>query len=336
MSVNRETRTGRGRPGRTALWAVAALALIGVVAVGAAVIPQVRGRPWLAEALTSRVSITCGLALLLATVALSVLLCVLWRLGQVARARSAAPAGQDGAAMLEFALALPIALMLVLIMIQSSLLMGGNLCVHYSAWCAARSAIVTIPLDTGGAEGPNVMDTYDASGKHLRIRLAALWALLPISGGGLDLPEADECRGHVSDDGRPLCDGRRLVEHLREFFLRYNPDLPRWLDDPKDPDDPHRPPLLAVKAHYADAHTEVVVAEPRLPDGYGESEDIRVSVRHEFYLSVPYAARVFSVLASDGLALGQGHYATTIHASTRLTNEGVHDYIEEEILSPPP
>ena len=308
MLANRENRGGRGRSARVALWVVAAPALVGVVVAG--VIAQVRGWPWLADALTSRVSITCGLALLVSAVALSALLCALWRLGAAARARGTAPAGQDGAAILEFALALPIALMLVLIMIQSSLLMGGNLCVHYSAWCAARSAIVTIPLDTGGAEGPNVMDTYDASGKYLRIRLAALWALLPVSCGSTDWPEAD-------DGG--------LVEDLREFFSRYDQSPPAWLDA-----------RLARKLRYADEHTEVLVAEPQSPDGYGESEDVRVSVRHEFYLSVPYAGRVFAALASDGLDLSRGHYATAIHASTRLTNEGVHDYIEEEILSPPP
>ena len=285
----------------------AALAWCGaVVAAGAAGWDR-----WLLAALTSRLSICCGLVLAASALALAAMLAVLWSAGAAQRARRTR--SQDGAAILEFALALPIALMLVLIMIQASLLMGGNLCVHYSAYCATRSAIVQIPRYAGPDEPTNVMDSPEWSGKYLKIRSAAIWALLPISRGSIDLAEAD-------DSG--------LIDGLRDLFGSYGSQPPAWVDE-----------RLARKLTYAERYTEMEVAPPAEPrslgDPYGEDEDIRVQVRHTFYLSVPYAGRIFAALdGDDGVELGDGEYGTVISASCRLTNEGVHDTIEEEIIAP--
>ena len=96
----------------------------------------------------------------------------------VTTASPAASRGQDGAAIVEFVMVLPILLMIVLVMVQSSLLMAGNLCVHYSAYCAARGAIVYVPFDSPPTEPPNaVLGSSIDSYKRMRIKQAAVWAL---------------------------------------------------------------------------------------------------------------------------------------------------------------
>ena len=162
MSNDREQRDSAGAsPRRAALGAIvfilpcAALVAAGVFLEG------------LALAVAVGVISAAGLA---------AICCVLWRAGQ--RNRRTAN-GQSGVAMLEFAMVLPIGLILVLLMIQSSLLMVGNLCVNYAAYCAARSAIVTVPLDLSNSEPHNVVAFGGTTGKTERIRLAAVWA-----GGG--------------------------------------------------------------------------------------------------------------------------------------------------------
>ena len=125
------------------------LVLIAVVPLvaGWAFVVSARGAPyddgWLLRALTSPLAIRCGLVLWASAVLLVVLGSVMWRAGAAGRARP--QRGQDGAVILEFAMCLPFMLMLVLLLVQSSMLMGGNICVHNAAYLAARSAIVQIP-----------------------------------------------------------------------------------------------------------------------------------------------------------------------------------------------
>ena len=282
------------------------------VVSGAIVFTTTRSVSWgpgMTAALRSPLSIFCGLVMLGSAVGLSALLCMLWRAGAPYRGR--AERSQEGTIILEFALALPFALMLVLIMIQVSLLMGGNICVHYSAYCAARTAVVHIPIDDGGFEEWNMLDDADSSGKYHQIRMSAVWALMPISSGSTDFDESG--------------DAAELVEGLRDFFSNCDATAPGWVGD-----------YLARKLQYAQDHTQVEIAGPS--DGssrYAENEDIRVRVRHVFYLSVPYAGRLFAALDDDeDKALDEGQYGTIIRATGRMTNEGVQDFITEEVIAP--
>ena len=102
----------------------------------------------MASALRSRGFVTHAIITVAAVALLATICGILVHVGRlVRRARTAgARSGQDGVAMIEFALVLPVALILVLFMAQSALLMVGHLCVHYSAYCAARAAIVYVPL----------------------------------------------------------------------------------------------------------------------------------------------------------------------------------------------
>ncbi len=299
---------GHTRPFRLRTWHVAA----GLVAVALTAVWSWRaiaggGRGWLASTFRSSAFATDAIIVVSAAVLLAAMTGMLIRAGRlVRRARSTgARSGQDGVAMIEFALVLPIALILSLIMAQSALLMVGHLCVHYSAYCAARSAIVYVPLgyEPGRGEGRNVLN----SAKLSRIKDAAVWAILPVASSSKHLR---------ADASVALLDG---IENL---LLTYGQDPPHWVRS-----------LLARKLYYAEEYTKVWLDDPENGDAYGEKETINAHVRHVFHMSVPYASRIYAaVRGDDGVKLdfGADEYGMIIHASSILTNEGVQDYIEPE------
>ena len=276
---------------------------------------------WLIDAVTSGLFVICGVVTLLSGLVLCAIVRILWEAG---RANRRVPNPQGGQVIIEFAIALPIALMLVMIMTQSSLLMGGNLCVHYAAYCAARSAIVQIPRDLSG-EPSNIL-ADPGSEKFGNIRKAAIWAVTPVSSSSQRLP----------DDG-----AFELVKGLRSFFNNYSDKTPGWV----------RLDYLGRKIGYADWYTQVtmlrressglqeqpVYTELTYPYTYAENEEVRVHVDHTFYLSVPYANKIFAKIGSAGeqddgreLDFGDGEYGLVIHAASSLTNEGVRDDVDVE------
>jgi len=292
--------------------------VLGLIAVaplvgGWAFVAAARGAPseaWLLRALSSPLAVRCGLVLWASTVLLVVLGSVMWRAGAAGRARP--QGGQDGAVILEFAMCLPFLLMLVLLLIQSSLLMGGNICVHNSAYLAARSAIVQIPSFGGEVEPWNVLEHPDVSRKFLHIRDAAIWGVMPVSYGGEDIGEADT---------------QAIAEGLARFFQAYGAHRPGWLDG-----------YLGRKLFYALENTHVYVVAPADGMEYDQHEDVTVKVYHKFYMAVPFVARLFRALGDEDvreLSFGRGEYAMLIRASCTLTNEGVQDYVEEEMNEDP-
>ena len=218
--------------------------------------------------------------------------------------------GEDGTAIIEFALALPILLMLALLMIQSSLLMGGYLCVNYAGYCAARAAIVYVPQDLDEEPANVVEDLSDpnVSEKLSRIQYAAVWAVMPVSDGG------------YSDRGE-YCDA--LAEGLESFLSRYDMATPGWVWG-----------YLGNKLAYAEQNTSVRLAPQENGESFAEHEDLRVTVSHNLYLSVPYAGWLLSRMDSDhAVDFSDGRYALEVEIQCTLSNEGVPDDID---LSPSP
>jgi hypothetical protein len=295
---------------RWGLWAaaVAVLAAGGFLAGGGWLVFRSPGADWVFSAVTSRLFVTCAALAAGCGAALVLAGQVLWRAGEVGRSRRRDP--QGGSAMIEFVLVLPIALMIVLVMVQSTLLMGGNLCVHYAAYCAARSAIVQIPRWVPDHQAPyepaNQMLDPDASGKYRKIHLAAAYAVMPVACGSEEVPGGD-------DGG--------LGSEIERLFGGYGLAAPGWVDD-----------RLARKLSYAYDYTTVELSDPLDGMTYGEHEDIRVSVRHTLYLSVPYASRIFTDLDDDGVRLGfgRGNYGMNIRATCVMPNEGPQDYVDRE------
>lgn len=238
--------------------------------------------------------------------ALAVLAGVLVRAAGKARVtRGRALGGQDGTAILEFALVLPIALGIVLLMIQASLLMGGFLCVNYAGYCAARAAVTYVPAALN-RESANEVDDYsdpEASEKLSRIHQAAVWAVMPVSDGGYD---------QWSDYSDVLAEG------LGELYSQSGEETPGWVSG-----------YLGRKLAYAERNTSVELSPPADGVQYAAHEDLRVVAKHNLYLSVPYAARVLAALdAKEAVEFGEGKYALRVEIPCTLRNEGVCDTID--------
>jgi len=286
-----------------------------------------RGSTWWAAAIRSAVFVRCGLILLACTAMLIVLGRAMARLGR----RPRRPIGRDqaGVAVLEFVLLFPIAMAIILVMVQSAMLMAGNLLVHYGAFCAARSAVVWIPADLRGwGEPPNVVESPEASMKLRHIRQAAVLGVLPAG--------ATSPRFGGSADGVMV---RRALTGLQD---RYGRTPPGWLDGP----------LGAKYGYVSNAdHTWVELSAPtyRVNDSrddaldgrvdqqyydgtgirpYGPGEPITVTLHHRLHLPVPYANRLFGE-PLDGCP---GHYATEIVVNYTLMNQGGYDDVILEII----
>jgi hypothetical protein len=262
---------------------------------------------WLLRALTSRLFVFCAVLLVVCAALAWLVLRVLWELGRPHRAQRRS---EEGVAIIEFALAFPFLLALALLMAQTSLVMVGNVCVHYSAFCAARAAAVQVPKDFGAAEPRNrLLDSDDATGKMRRIKPAAAWAVMPVSYGGEDVDPYDDV----------------MHEGLARFFSVDNQEPPVWIDE-----------RLGRRFSYAMDHTQVTVRPPQVDENdnddlYNENEDLHVTVQHTFYLAIPYAARIFAFFPGGvKLDFGDGEFGSVITASCSLPNEGVQDYVDIE------
>lgn len=307
-----EKRGARRGPSPAAvLLAILLLGIVGLVVVhltGKGWISPV----WLADCLTGRMFLMFALVTLVSAGLLVAMLAMLRRAAQANRRK---PAGEEGTAMLEFALALPIALILVMIMAQSALLMVGNLCVHYASYCAARCAVVTVPqpggyVTKGGFQEPTGVNELQSGDqvKGPRILAAAVWAVLPVSCSSTDVPES--------------IDTPVLTAGLQSYFTRYGGTTPYWVTA-----------HLGRKLSYALANTQVEVKPPLNGPAFGPREDIEVVVRHNFYMAIPYANRLFAALGSaDNIRLpfGQNEWAMAMTARCRLTNEGEQNYVDIE------
>jgi hypothetical protein len=303
---------GQHRPGsRRARWAVGLGAALGAAAAAAGACGLIYlsqpGSAWLLRALTSPLSITCAAILVFCGALAAAIVTVLWRAGAPHRGRAR---GEHGEAIIEFALAMPLLLGLALVMAQTSLVMVGNVCVHYSAFCAARAAVVTVPKNLSQNEPRNVVVDDSSSGKMHQIKMAAVWALMPVSCGSEDVS---------------ISLGGTLSGGLADFFSLQGAEEPAWVDD-----------RLARKLSYAADLTRVALSPPAQDKpSYQEHENLFVRVEHTFYLAVPYAARLFAAFpGGTELSFGEGEYGTVIAASSVLPNEGVQDYVDVEQFPP--
>lgn len=217
---------------------------------------------------------------------------------------------ERGTVMIEFALLLPVAMFLVLLLVQVTLLMVGRAFVHYSAQAAVRSATVQVPRDLGDMPGqqPNWIHTGRGDAKFDAIHAAAAQAIIPVS-------------GRIAGTGD---DAESYAGAMADYFQRSGRDVPRWVDT-----------LLAERHRYAMQHTEVdLLRVEQSPGGtiayralgrgmahaYAPREPVAVRVTHRLVLPVPYVKMMFA----DG-SIGEGatasHYTTVVARST-LNNKG--------------
>lgn len=217
---------------------------------------------------------------------------------------------QRGTVMLEFALLLPVALFVVLLILQVTLLMVGRVFVHYSAQAAARTAITQLPRDLShvGHGEPNWIMAAEGNIKFDAIQASAANALVPISGrvGG----SGDEAESYAVA--------------MSEYLTRRGATTPHWVDN-----------LLADRYRYAHANTEVTLMSVEQSSSsqspsyealgggayeFGPRDAVGVQVRHRLNLSIPYVRAMFAD-GSNGDGASSRHY-TTVTARTTLTNQG--------------
>ena len=224
---------------------------------------------------------------------------------------------EAGTATIEFALVFPILLVFILLLVQVTLLMVGNLYVHYAAFAATRAAIVQIPRNTTDEPTNVIWPRNPGMEKYRAIRRAAIFALVPVSGRSSG--DADS----VGDVSPPA-----YVDALREHFAQGQGEQPAWVDS-----------LIEEKVRYAATNTTIELlvydedAQP--PDfkplsyfyTFGPRDPVTVRVGHRFDLAVPYVRFFFADgrYQSDD---GQGAY-TIIEAQTTLTNQGVDPAMPE-------
>lgn len=214
-----------------------------------------------------------------------------------------------GTATVEFALVFPLALFLCLVLLQTTLLMVGNLFVHYAAFAATRAAMTQIPRDLSGddAEAMNVMAVSEGSPKFRAVKRAAAFAVMPVS-------------GRLKDGSAPT---DAFVAGLVEHHAAMGQSVPNWVNT-----------LAAARLRYALANTQVTLVRTdgdgdtasfeAMKSGlveFGPREAITMRVEHRLYLSVPYVSTIFAdgELESQN---GSGRYAL-IAAQYTLTNEGI-------------
>lgn len=232
----------------------------------------------------------------------------------------------SGVAMMEFALVSPVLLVLFLVLVQAMLVFAGVFYVQYSAFAAARSAIVYIP--TNSTEPINEINPVRGSEKFDAIHSSAVLAVMPVSG---------------REDGSQVF-ASEIVEGVRAVYQAQGKSEPNWVDG-----------MLAERLYYAVNHTEVVLEKVQpgsdaqtvrfVPvEGlttFTPKEAIAARVEHEFALTVPVANRIFALGGGSGTytpSSGEldtdsprapGRW-TLIQARAILTNEGIDRRLPEK------
>ena len=217
-----------------------------------------------------------------------------------------------GTATLEFTLVFPMLLFLGLLLIQTTLLMAGNLYVHAAAFAATRSAVVMIPADnTLGGEPPNTIIHSAGHGKYDAIRRAAVYALVPVSG---------QLKSGASTSSEAFTMG------LSDFHAASGRDNPAWINN-----------LAANRLRYAaePVNTVITIKQTQVSSNqvafsdlspsaiymFGPKDPITVEVSHRLNLSIPLVRAVYG----DGRheQTGTAGMYTQVTAQYTLTNHGI-------------
>ncbi len=269
------------------------------------------GRGPLSAAFRGPTFVRGGLLLLGGAAALGAIGAVWFRAGRFARQRRRrGPAAcTEGAVIVEFALLLPIAMAIVLIMVQAMFMMSATVVVNYAAFAAARTAIVWVPRDLAAdvpsgfdPEGPNAVIASGASFKAHNIRLAAVIACAPISGR---LASAS-----------PGVDAVVVRDGIDRYFRQMGAVPPNWVRT-----------MVADKLAYSWAHTQVQL-DPMTsnPMVYDPNDELTAWVVHDYaLLDVPLVGRLFGRWSSEDRA-----YTSRVTANCTMLNEGVSDEILED------
>jgi hypothetical protein len=232
--------------------------------------------------------------------------------------RQSEPAGSDqsGASAVEMALLLPLLLALLLTILQVALIVQAKFVVNYAAFCAARSAIVAIPSKVQGSgrvEERNRLNLQSNDSPKMTMihRAAALpcVAISPAWSTGILLATLAPLKPEVA----------LPMEELALMF-------------PASREETNISQQLVARAHYAfntsNTRVEIFGEGGDQSGSFGEQDLVRVRVTFRYYLTVPFANRLFGTsyygtkfLDGFGLLNQSGLYAPITEEYT-LVNEG--------------
>jgi len=188
---------------------------------------------------------------------------------------------QSGTSAVEFVLVLPVLTVLLLMILQIALVVQAKFVVNYAAFCAARSAIVLIPQDVSG-DGPfeprNRLGDPERSNKVEIVQRAAAFPLTSIS----PLPGVSAVRG------LPVLTNPEVMLELAKLA-------------PFDVE-PSMMGQVMLRAPYA-YHTKntavkVFTSQGAESGNFQEHDWVTVKVQYRYYLTVPFAKRLFGTAYS--------------------------------------
>ena len=237
------------------------------------------------------------------------------------------------AAAVDFILTIPIVFAVVFMIVQFALLSHASLVVHYAAYASARSARVWYwDYDTAFIDGivvtagvnpaaiknqfvQRVLANNDAAA--IKAELAAGYALIAIAPAFYPAGAASNTTKSTS------------VQRLITEIAKLTNDRTRapWTNRPVD-----RPSIIGRKASYAfsprNTTVDVHPVNPEFPDSIVDVADatsttlelfsagiawqVQADVQFRYYMSVPFAARIF------GDRQPEGFYARVLSAEVRL------------------
>jgi len=219
--------------------------------------------------------------------------------------------GQIGTAEIEFTLAFPVFLSMVLLTIQLALLLNASLVVDYAAFCAARSASVWIPQDLEDEPANEIGPRADVpSDKRARIERAAKLALTPIA------PRASTLARSVLGSIPFANEGE--LGRLLEGSLASGVGAAGYAKLAVD---------LVDKWFYADQFTEVSVLREsgEESNSFEESEPVTVVVTHSFHMGVPFGGAILGRAFGDRLPFPLTGFYVPVTARYSMQAWGAHE-----------
>lgn len=196
-------------------------------------------------------------------------------------ARRAAQGAEAGASVIEFVLVFPVLLALLFMIMQIALLVQAKFVVNYAAFCAVRSAAVTIPAHirstrSGKLERPNRINLNDPrSPKMSVIRRAAAFPCIGIS--PLYSPRVGIATATTPD-----------LSMIAPLTFAVAPFPPR-----RDTFDIVGSFLSRAQYAYGPDNTRVEVMRDGGGARFGEHDLVTVRVHYRYYLVMPFANRLF-------------------------------------------
>ena len=327
---------------RSRKWPIRILAVAGLLSTGGIVwlAVQASGQmpEWARAGAFSPLALRCLAIIVVGVILLAAVAMILLR---VRRTRLAGPRGfhadQRASAAIEMALLFPFALMIFLVIIQATLLFNANMVVHYSAYAAARMAIVVVPLEMDD-EGlrlvwPPETETK-TSGKLELIRRAAVLALVPISAslrsgapdqtGETVSDETSRVFGYFSAKDQGWMHRVKAQYDYANLYTKIELAKPaHWMDGDPDNDCPYAHQHRDQWTNWGWTYVPYCPFYHRIPPiwDYWYWEDLHVRVTYPFLLEIPYASRFlgdpFQIPDRQG-----AQYASTIRVMVTLSNEG--------------